>query len=253
MLFEEIVYGPIHSRRLGISLGVNVMPLHHKLCSFNCIYCECGWNAPVLHPLLPTREEVAEALETKLQALRAEGVVPDVITFSGNGEPTMHPDFEGIITDTCRLRYTYCPSAKVSVLSNSTQLHRPDVVRALMMADNRILKLDSAIDATMHAIDGPVNHALSVSEIMEHLQAFQGHFILQTCFLRSTDGSIDNTTPAELKAWYEAVRTLHPESIMIYVIDRKTPREDLEKIPADRMHAIAQPLIAEGYSVSVSC
>ena len=141
MLFSEIVYGPIHSRRLGVSLGMNLMPTDGKLCSFNCIYCECGFNHPFPHPVLPTREAVREALEAKLQQLRAEAVTPDVITFSGNGEPTMHPDFEGIIADTCALRDRFCPNAKVSVLSNSTQLGRPDVVRALMQCDNRILKL----------------------------------------------------------------------------------------------------------------
>ena len=161
MLFSEIVYGPIHSRRLGVSLGMEVMPLQHKLCTFDCVYCECGFNKPVSHPVLPTREEVRAALERKLQALQSEGVRPDVITFSGNGEPTLHPDFLGIIRDTVGLRDKYCPGAKVSVLSNSTQLGREDVVEALRLCDNRILKLDSAIDETMRRIDQPVNQALT--------------------------------------------------------------------------------------------
>ena len=266
MLFEEIVYGPIHSRRLGVSLGMNVMPQHSKLCSFDCIYCECGFNTPIIHPEIPTREMISEALEAKLKALQTEGIVPDVITFSGNGEPTLHPDFEGIIADTCSLRDQYCPSAKVSVLSNSTQLHRPDVVRALMMADNRILKLDSAIDDTMRLIDQPVNKDLTVSRIMELLEQFNGRFTLQTCFLRGDVrkpnpnrseqyilGHVDNTTPAELEAWYQAVDRLHPEMIMIYVIDRKTPVETLQKISPEEMNQIAAPLRAKGYNISVSC
>lgn len=265
MLFEEIVYGPIHSRRLGVSLGMNVMPQHSKLCSFDCIYCECGFNTPNIHPEIPTREMISEALEAKLKALQTEGIVPDVITFSGNGEPTLHPDFEGIIADTCSLRDQYCPSAKVSVLSNSTQLHRPDVVRALMMADNRILKLDSAIDDTMRLIDQPVNKDLTVSRIMELLEQFNGRFTLQTCFLRGDVrkpnpnrseqyilGHVDNTTPAELEAWYQAVDRLHPEMIMIYVIDRKTPVETLQKISPEEMNQIAAPLRAKGYNISVS-
>lgn len=265
MLFEEIAYGPIRSRRLGISLGMNVMPTHHKLCSFDCIYCECGFNEAVMRPELPTRQEVREALEKKLIAMQAEDVTPDVITFSGNGEPTMHPEFEGIVADTCRLRDSYCPSAKVSVLSNSTQLHRDDVVRALMMADNRILKLDSAITATMRRIDQPVNRALTSEKIMEQLQLFNGHFTLQTCFLRGEVaqpnqhrakeyvlGAVDNTTKDELEAWYRAVDLLKPEQIMIYVIDRKTPVETLEKVSKDEMEAIAQPLRDKGYNVSVS-
>ena len=249
MLFNNIVYGPIHSRRLGTSLGVELMPLTHKLCTFNCVYCECGWNEPVSHPKLPTRAEVKEALETRLK----EGLALDVITFSGNGEPTLHPDFLGIIEDTCALRDQYCPSAKVSVLSNSTQLGRPDVVQALRMCDNRILKLDAATDEMMRRIDLPVNEHLTVTTIMEWLAQFDGDFTLQTCFLRGEhDGkTIDNTTPDELNAWYKAVDTLRPKQIMIYVIDRKTPEENLSKISREEMESIATPLRAKGYDVVV--
>jgi len=254
MLFDKIAYGPIHSRRLGTSLGMEIMPLDHKLCTFNCVYCECGWNIPVSHPVLPTREEVKAALEAKLQSLASEGVTLDVITFSGNGEPTLHPDFLSIIRDTCVLRDRYYPSAKVSVLSNSTQLGRPEVVEALRLCDNRILKLDAATDSMMRRIDLPVNERLDVAAIMGWLQLFKGDFILQTCFLRGEhDGqTIDNTTPAELKAWYKAVRTLQPRQIMMYVIDRKTPEERLEKISRAEMETIAAPLIAEGFDVSIS-
>lgn len=255
MLFPSIVYGPIHSRRLGVSLGVNLMPADGKLCSFNCIYCECGFNRPFLHPVLPKREEVREALETKLRQLQLEQVVPDVITFSGNGEPTMHPDFEGIITDTCALRDRYCPNAKVSVLSNSTQLGREDVVRALWLCDNRILKLDSGITATMRAIDDPVNSDLTVEDIIAKLQVFRGDFTLQTCFLRGilpNGRPVDNTTDNELTAWYKAVRLLHPRQVMIYVIDRATPVETLQKISRQQMESIASPLLADGFSVTIS-
>lgn len=254
MLFPEIVYGPIHSRRLGISLGMELMPLQHKLCTFDCVYCECGFNQPVSHPVLPTRGEVRQALETKLQTLKAEGTIPDVITFSGNGEPTLHPDFLPIIQDTVSLRNTYFPAAKVSVLSNSTQLARPDVVEALRLCDNRILKLDSAIDETMRRIDQPVNNALTVSRIEQYLNQFDGDFILQTCFLRGEHlgKTIDNTTPEELNAWYAAVERLRPREIMIYVIDRATPVKTLEKLSRDEMETIAAPLIAKGYKVIIS-
>lgn len=255
MLFSEIVYGPIHSRRLGVSLGMNLMPVDGKLCSFNCIYCECGFNHPYPHPVLPTRAEVSRALSAKLQQLKTENVTPDVITFSGNGEPTMHPDFEGIIEDTCALRDAYCPNAKVSVLSNATQLGREDVVRALRYCDNRILKLDSGITATMRAIDAPVNTALTVDDVIGKLLVFDGDFTLQTCFLRGVlpDGSVvDNTTEEELSAWYKAVRELRPKQVMIYVIDRATPVKTLEKISRERMDQIAQPLIDEGFLVQVS-
>ena len=254
MLFSEIVYGPIHSRRLGVSLGMEVMPLQHKLCTFDCVYCECGFNKPVSHPVLPTREEVRAALERKLQVLQSEGVRPDVITFSGNGEPTLHPDFLGIIRDTVGLRDKYCPGAKVSVLSNSTQLGREDVVEALRLCDNRILKLDSAIDETMRRIDQPVNQALTVEQIEQYLLQFEGDFILQTCFLRGEHlgKPIDNTTPEEVAAWYEAVERLHPREVMMYVIDRATPVPTLEKIARQEMEAIAAPLIEKGYHVIIS-
>ena len=250
MLFDQIAYGPIHSRRLGTSLGMELMPLAHKLCTFNCVYCECGWNTPVSHPQLPTREEVKMALEARLQ----EGLDLDVITFSGNGEPTLHPDFLGIIEDTCALRDQYCPKAKVSVLSNSTQLGRPDVVQALRLCDNRILKLDAATDEMMRRIDLPVNEHLTVKQIIEWLAQFNGDFTLQTCFLRGEHAGqrIDNTTTEELEAWYKAVETLHPKQIMIYVIDRKTPEENLTKISREEMETIAAPLRTKGYDVIVS-
>ena len=251
MLFDSIVYGPIHSRRLGVSLGVNLMPTDAKLCSFDCVYCECGWNRPVLHPLLPTREQVREVLSSQLSMLKTP---LDVITFSGNGEPTMHPDFLGIIHDTCALRNQYSPNAKVSVLSNSTQLGRKDVQEALRLCDNRILKLDSAMDATMHLIDQPVNKQLTVDQVVAWLRVFDGDFTLQTCFLRGEYKGkiIDNTTPEELEAWYKVIDQLRPKQVMIYVIDRATPLKTLEKIPAETMYSIAQVVREKGIDIVVS-
>ena len=254
MLFDSIIYGPIHSRRLGVSLGVNLMPTNVKLCSFNCIYCECGFNQPADHPRLPSRQQVAQQLEQKLIELNAQQITPDVITFSGNGEPTMHPDFLNIITDTCNLRNHYFPNAKVSVLSNSTQLFRNDVRQALMMADNRILKLDSAIDSTMQLIDQPVNPNLTVKQITDYLRFFKGDFTLQTCFLRGTVGNkkVDNTTDTELQAWLDILPVIQPRNIMIYVIDRTTPVPTLEKIAPEKMNHIAESARALGFAVSVS-
>lgn len=251
MLFSSIIYGPIRSRRLGVSLGVNLMPTDAKLCTFDCVYCECGWNQPVSHPQLPTREQVRESLASTLYTLHSP---PDVITFSGNGEPTLHPEFLGIIQDTCALRDQYCPDAKISVLSNSTQLFREDVVEALRLCDNRILKLDSAITSTMRLIDKPVNPSLTVEQIVERLSVFNGDFTLQTCFLTGEyEGRIiDNTTPEELAAWYRAVDYLHPKQVMIYVIDRATPLKTLSKIPLDKMNEIAAPLREKGIEVIVS-
>lgn len=252
MLFDSIVYGPIRSRRLGVSLGMNLMPTTAKLCTFDCVYCECGWNQPVSHPIIPTREQVREALAYRLIALSPNSI--DVITFSGNGEPTLHPEFLGIIEDTCALRDQYCPKAKISVLSNSTQLGRQDVVEALRLCDNRILKLDSAIDATMRLIDKPVNTNLTVEQIAQWLALFNGDFTLQTCFLRGEycGQTIDNTTSEELKAWYSMIERLHPQQVMIYVIDRATPLQTLSKVPAAEMEAIAAPLREKGIDVIVS-
>lgn len=252
MLFDSIVYGPIRSRRLGVSLGMNLMPTTAKLCTFDCVYCECGWNQPVSHPIIPTREQVREALASRLIALSPNSI--DVITFSGNGEPTLHPEFLGIIEDTCALRDQYCPKAKISVLSNSTQLGRQDVVKALRLCDNRILKLDSAIDATMRLIDKPVNTNLTVEQIAQWLALFNGDFTLQTCFLRGEycGQTIDNTTSEELKAWYSMIERLHPQQVMIYVIDRATPLQTLSKVPAAEMEAIAAPLREKGIDVIVS-
>lgn len=254
MLFNEIAYGPIQSRRLGVSLGMEIMPLTHKLCTFDCVYCECGWNQPISHPTLPTREEVRSALETKLALMQKEKAPLDVITFSGNGEPTLHPQFLGIIEDTCMLRDLYYPNAKVSVLSNSTQLGRADVMKALRLCDNRILKLDAGTDKMMKRIDLPVNQDLSIATIVRWLEEWQGYFTLQTCFLRGKHNGqiIDNTTTEELEAWYSIVKHLRPKQIMIYVIDRKTPVDTLEKISREKMDEIAAPLIAEGFNVIIS-
>ena len=254
MLFHEIVYGPIHSRRLGTSLGMEIMPLEHKLCTFDCVYCECGWNQPIVHPILPTRDEIKTALESKLSAMAVKGDALDVITFSGNGEPTLHPDFLPIIQDTCALRDRYYPQAKVSVLSNSTQLGRSDVKEALRLCDNRILKLDAGTDHMMRLIDLPVNKDLTIDTIVQWLDEWDGDFTLQTCFLRGEHNGqiIDNTTADELEAWYSIVRRLRPKQIMIYVIDRKTPVDTLEKISRDKMEEIAAPLIAEGFNVIIS-
>jgi len=251
MLFNSIIYGPIHSRRLGISLGINLMPVDSKVCTFDCVYCECGFNAPHPSTKLPTLEAYQAQLE---QALTTIDQTPDVLTFSGNGEPTLHPKFKQIVDITCNLRDRYCPKAKITVLSNSTQLYKPEVREALQRVDYRILKLDSAIDQTMRLIDQPIDSALTVDRIVEYLEQWQGNFVLQTCFLRGEykGNTIDNTTTEELEAWYKVVRHLHPKQVMIYVIDRATPVKTLQKLSRREMEQIAAPLVAEGIEVQIS-
>lgn len=253
-LYPQIVYGPVRSRRLGLSLGVNLLPLEAKLCTFDCIYCECGWNGDNSGSRrFNDREQVAAALESALVAMAAEGQLPDVVTFAGNGEPTMHPDFEAIIENTIALRDKYAPSAKISVLSNATQLHREDVVRALCRVDNNILKIDSLDEDMARLINKPCCN-YSVAKVVEQLKAFEGRVIVQTMFLRGEyDGKIvDNTTEPQIAAWLEAVRSIAPESVMVYSIARDTPCKTLQKVEREELEQIAERVRALGITCSVA-
>ena len=255
VLFHDTIFGPIHSRRLGTSLGVNLMPRDGKVCSFDCLYCEAGFNAQGPGKSgLPSREEVARLLEQKLSDMHSRGDRLDVITFSGNGEPTLHPDFEGVIDDTIRLRDKYYPEVRISVLSNSTRLDRPDVCRALRRVDNNILKLDSAIDGTVRMIDRPNDPNYTVAHVIERLADFGPGCIVQTMMLRgSYNGKqIDNTTPEEIDALCRAYQLIRPKSVMLYSIDRRTPAQQLEKVPHDELEAIADRFRACGIEVSVA-
>lgn len=253
-LFNNIIFGPVKSRRLGVSLGVNLLPVDAKICSFDCIYCECGFNTTMRESPLPTREQVYVTLETKLQEMVAANELPDVITFAGNGEPTLHAQFEGIIDDTIALRDRYCPEAKVSVLSNSTRMHKPAIFRALQRVDNNILKFDSAIDKTVQRLDRPSGKQFSVEWQLEQFRKFNGNLIIQTLFLRGklADGIIDNTTEEEVSAWLEALQIIRPKQVMIYSIDRETPTKGLEKISLETLNLIAARVRKVGIEVSVS-
>ena len=248
-LFHDIIFGPVHSRRLGLSLGVNLLPVSSKLCSFDCIYCECGWNAE--HP---GGRRFNAQLEATLRRMVADAAPPDVITFAGNGEPTMHPEFEAIIGDTIALRDELCPAAKVSVLSNATQIHRDSVRRALMKVDNNILKLDSAFDATVRRMNNPQSPAYSVRNTVEEMKRFGGHMILQTMFLRgSCDGQpVDNTTEEEVSAWLGLVAEIRPRQVMVYSLDRDTPCRTLEKVSKEELQRIAARVEALGIPCSVA-
>lgn len=256
VLFTSTIFGPIHSRRLGTSLGVNLMPRDGKVCSFDCLYCEAGFNAQGPGKAgIPPRAEVARLLEEKLASMKAEGATLDVITFSGNGEPTLHPEFPGVIDDTLRLRNLYYPSAKVSVLTNSTRLDHPEVVEALRRADNNILKLDSAIDSTIRLVDRPNSPSFCAETLIPQLAQFEGTGIIQTMMLRGEfEGTpVDNTTPREVDALIEAYRRIRPREIMLYSIDRRTPAEQLVKVPAEELRAIGARIEAEtGIPVQVS-
>jgi wyosine [tRNA(Phe)-imidazoG37] synthetase (radical SAM superfamily) len=255
LLFHEIVFGPIRSRRLGVSLGINLLPYDGKLCSFDCIYCECGFNKDFrTKTKLPGRDNVHAALEDKLLSLSREGVAPDVLTFAGNGEPTIHPEFEAIIDDTVALRDRYFPGAKISVLTNGMHIDKPGVFNALKKIENPILKLDSALDETVRLIDRPNAPGYSVARQVELFKRFRGDFILQTMFVRGRfEGKeIDNTTEKELSAWLELVRTLTPREVMIYTVDRETPAHELKKTPVGDLQQIADRVGELGIKTNVA-
>ena len=247
--FDEIVFGPIRSRRLGSSLGVNLLPSKGKLCNFDCVYCECGWNKDGKSDgKFPQLEDIEAALEEKMSKASSEGIPVDSITFSGNGEPTIHPDFPQVIDVTLRLRDRYFPAAKVSVLSNATMIGRKDVAEALMRVDNPILKIDASSDALIQKINKPAG-SYRLAEVVENLRKFDGRFVLQTMFLQSPD--FDTLAPEALKAWMDIVRDLRPREIMVYTIDRETPDKSLGKYTVEEMTALVQPLIDEGFKIQV--
>ena len=250
IIYPSPIFGPVHSRRLGISLGINLLPADGKVCSFDCIYCECGFNEDHRPTLpMPTRQEVIEKLEAKLQQMVTDGQLPDVLTFAGNGEPTCHPRFPEIIDDTIALRDRYCPQAKVSVLSNSTLIHNQRVRAALMRVDNNILKLDTVDPEFIKRVDHPAG-VFNVGRIIERMKSFNGHIIIQTIFLHGP--GIDNTTDAYVLPWLEAVKAIRPQEVMVYTIDRETPDPSLSKATHEELDAIRDRVIAAGIPCQAS-
>ena len=254
IIFPSPIFGPIKSRRLGISLGVNLLPADGKICTFDCIYCECGFNSERRPKRrIPQRHEVADALEMKLAEMKADGALPDVITFAGNGEPTVHPQFNEIIDDTIALRDRYCPDAKVSVLTNATMLSKPTVFEALLKVDNKILKLDTVDTAYIQRVDRP-NGRYDVREIIGYMKEFRGKAVIQTMFLKGeVDGvDIDNTGEEYVAPWIEAVKEIAPREVMIYTIDRETPQKGLLKATPDELDRIVGRLAEAGIKASAS-
>ncbi len=255
VLFHSTIFGPIHSRRLGISLGVNLMPNDGKICSFDCVYCEAGYNAQGQGTTgLPTHTTVKRQLRNKLKQMKEAGENLDVITFSGNGEPTLHPQFKEVVHDVIVLRDQYFPNARVSVLSNATLASNPNVKKALLAVDNNILKLDSAVPSTMRLINQPKSPNVIPAGIIEDLAEYGGKCIVQTMLLRGEHNGqrIDNTTDAEIEALIDAYKTIKPQEVMIYSIDRKTPEEHLEKVGREELEAIGRRIEAAGIEVQVN-
>jgi wyosine [tRNA(Phe)-imidazoG37] synthetase (radical SAM superfamily) len=241
-LFDDIIFGPVKSRRFGVSLGINLLPSGYKYCTFNCIYCECGWTYKNHsgNKQLPARKEIHSQLELRLQDMAAEELIPDNITFAGNGEPTIHPEFAGIIEDTVQLRDRYFPKTGIAVLSNATMLHKKQVFDALLKVENNVLKLDTAIHDTFMKLNQPYA-GMSLEKIISNIKKFKGSQVIQTLFIRGqyNGNFIDNTTDAEINAWLDAIRDISPRYVMIYPIARDTPAAALEKIPKHTLDEIA--------------
>ncbi|MCX6284623.1 MAG: radical SAM protein [Bacteroidetes bacterium] len=253
-LFHDVIFGPVRSRRLGLSLGINLLPLHSKFCSFNCIYCECGWTpAPAREGMeLPTRAIVASFLEEKLKELAKKNYLPDAITYAGNGEPTLHPEFSGIVDDTTRLRNQYSPHSKVCVLSNASRIHDPSVFEALLKLDNNILKLDAGTEKTFRVLNNPVE-SFDFARMISDLEKFKGNLIIQSMFLKGVynGATVDNTTAREVGEWIGHLKVIRPKAVMIYPIARATPAHGLEKIGREELERIAVRARQEGLEVKV--
>lgn len=254
-LFDKIIFGPVKSRRLGVSLGVNLLPTNVKVCSFDCIYCECGLTPKksTEKGTLPAREEVWQKLDEKLQEMAGQNQLPDVITFAGNGEPTLHREFARIIDDTIELRNKWAPDARIAVLSNASMLHKKDVFRALLKVEDNIQKLDSAYPETVELLDCPRGN-FSLEKVVTQLKKFVGNVIIQTMFVRGSfkGNLIDNTSEKEVWAWLELLKIIQPSQVMIYTIARDTPIDTLEKIPLEKLNEIAGRVEKAGFKVQVS-
>lgn len=251
VIYPSPIYGPVHSRRLGLSLGVNLMPADGKICTFDCLYCECGFNKDRrTHSPHPTRQQVTEALEKQLIKMHNDQEHPNVLTFAGNGEPTSHPEFSGIIDDTIRLRNRWCPNAKISVLSNATFSGHDDIRQALLKVDNNILKLDTVNMEYIRKVDRPVQPSYDVKDIIENMRWFKGHVIIQTMFMKG-DGT-DNTGEEYVAPWLEAVKYIQPQEVMVYTIDRETPDQKLRKASHEELDAIRDRVIALGIPCTAS-
>jgi len=252
-LFDKLVFGPVYSRRLGVSLGINLLPVDNKYCNFNCVYCECGWTDNAASKIiLPKREDLKRQLEKKLKEIQGTVNEPDAITFAGNGEPTIHPEFAEIIDDTILLRDKWAPTAAISILSNASMLHKRKIRETLKKTDKNIQKLDTGIEETFQLLNQPQGN-LTLNKIIDNLLSFDGKLIIQTLFVRGNykGNFIDNTTSTEIETWLKVIKKINPEYVMIYPIERGTPAKGLEKIPENELKAIAEKVEVVGVKTEV--
>ena len=252
-LFDDIIFGPVKSRRLGNSLGINLLPTNEKICNFNCVYCECGLSFNSSLDNLPNVDEILRRLENKLVQMQAENDTPDSITYAGNGEPTMHPDFYQIMQGTVQLRNKYFPNSIISVLTNASLIHVQEIREALDLADQNIIKLDSAIKETVELINCPENN-FNLDEFIVNSKKFRQKPMIQTLFLRGTlnNRTIDNLSNEEIIQWLSVVKEIQPKSVMIYTIARDTALSGLEKVELSELESIGKKVEALGIPVIIS-
>lgn len=254
-LFDKIIFGPVKSRRLGVSLGINLLPNNCKLCNFNCIYCECGItdDTKKTRPVLHSRKEVYQSLESRLIEINSSNKEIDAITFAGNGEPTLHPDFAEIIDDTVFLRNKYHKKATIAVLSNASTIHQNNIFNALQKIDQNILKLDSAFEKTIALHNNP-GVKIRLPNLIENLKKFDGNLIIQTMFVQGVyqSKSIDNTTEEEVTEWLNLIKQIRPREVMIYTIERDTPTPGLIKVPEEKLHEIGKRVNSLGINTQIS-
>jgi wyosine [tRNA(Phe)-imidazoG37] synthetase (radical SAM superfamily) len=254
ILFDEIVFGPVRSRRFGLSLGINLLPTGFKYCTFNCVYCECGWTKVSSYKKIGlfSREEVRKALEKRCSELKVRNTNPDNLTFAGNGEPTIHPEFPGIIDDTINIRDAFFPKAQVTVLSNASMLGKTAIRTALKKVDNNVLKLDCGTENIFRLINRP-RGSVTLKKIIDELISFNGSIIIQTLFIRGEYNGIqiDNTTGEEVEQWLKHIGEIRPRLVMIYPIARQTPVATLQKIPYAELEEIAKKVESIGIPAQV--
>ena len=239
-LFSEIIFGPVQSRRLGSSLGINLLSPEAKICNFDCIYCECGWTNLVKGiEKFVKKDAVFKELEEKLLSIKETDMVLDYITFAGNGEPTLHPKFDEVIEGVVDLRDRLAPKSKISVLSNATTLNKRRVLKALEKVDKKIMKLDAGNPEDFQLIDKPMG-GMSLDKIIHSLNKLEGYTI-QAMFLRgSYEGRVvDNTKEPGISQWISQLNKLKPKEVMLYSIDRDTPLDTLERVSQEELEVIA--------------
>ena len=237
-LKEGIIYGPVNSRRLGFSLGINLMPTTYKLCTFNCLYCHYGWTNILTGDTIahlsdfPSVAQVKEALESWLVTNRTP---IDYITFSGNGEPSLHPDFDKMVEAALQVKEKYVPGAKLAILSNSTCLDNPRVLSGLSKLDVRIMKLDCGTEKTFLKLNHPCENVL-FGNVVENLKKLD-HIVIQTIFVK---GVVDNTEDEEVRQWIERLGYIRPKEVQIYTLDRPSADKGLAKVDKEKLQLIAQ-------------